>query len=74
MTDHRRARFARIRQPRSELDASWSPTPPVGRQATALELAKDEVPWLLAEVEQLSKETASPSAQLDDCGEMLDTG
>jgi hypothetical protein len=45
---------------------------PLARQATALELVKDEVPWLLGEVEWLLEENEGLSAQLDDCQDQLD--
>jgi hypothetical protein len=73
MPDDRRARLARIQRLRAELDARWSETTPLARQAAALDLARDEVPWLLEEIERLSEENESLHAQLDDCQEMLDS-
>ena len=72
MADERPARLERIRRLRAELDAAWSQTTPLARQAAALELARDEVPWLLAEIDRLTDENERLSAQLDDCQEMLE--
>ena len=68
----RRKRLARIRQLRAQLDATWSAVTPLARQAAALELARDQVPWPLSKIERLLDENESLSAQLDDCQEMLD--
>jgi hypothetical protein len=48
VADARRSRLERIRQLRSELGTPWSQATPLARQAAALEVARDEVPWLLA--------------------------
>jgi hypothetical protein len=42
-------------------------------QATALELARDAVPWLVAELERLLEESETMSAQLDDCHEEMES-
>jgi hypothetical protein len=68
----RRTRLDRIRRLRAELNAPWSQTTPLARQAAALELARDEVPWLLDLVERLLEENESLAAQLDDCSEVLE--
>ena len=68
----RRTRLERIRRLRVELDASWSEAAPLPSQAAALELAKDVVPWLLAELERLREENEGLRAQLDSCREQLD--
>jgi phage shock protein A len=68
----RRKRLERIRRLRAERDASWSETAPLARQAAALELARDEVPWLLRGIEELTDGNETLSAQLDDCTEMLE--
>jgi hypothetical protein len=70
--EDRRARLKRIRQLRSQLDAPWSQTTPLARQAAALELARNEVPWLLEEIDRLFEENESLSAQLDDGQEERD--
>ena len=57
---------------RAELDASWSESTPLARQAAAMELARDHVPWLLAEIDRLAEENETLSAQLDDCQELLE--
>jgi hypothetical protein len=68
----RRQRLERIRQLRSQLDARWNEATPLARQAAALELARDEVPWLLGLCEQLLEENESLAARLDDLQEQLD--
>ena len=57
-----RQRLERIRQLRSQLDARWSAVIPPARQAAALELARDEVPWLLEEIDLLANENEPPRA------------
>jgi hypothetical protein len=45
-----RPRLERIRRLRSQLDAKWGEVTPVARQAAALELARDQEPWLLEQL------------------------
>jgi hypothetical protein len=47
----RRKRLARIRALRSQLDTTWGEVTPLARHAAALELARDEVSWLLEELD-----------------------
>lgn len=69
-----RKRIVEIRDLLKTVGGTWNAGTPLARQATALDLARDHLPWLLEQFEAALDEIDDLQAQLDNCQELRMAG